>query len=193
MLKGAGDAVGVDLLSRVTQGSWSTRVGASGTTHAGAGAADLSVLGLASKLIRAILIELRRRNGAAWYRTPLQGPWPPHIHVINGSAVGLSTSARNQHEDWKRGGNGLGGKDDGPKTIIDSPTPPGSGAPPSGSESPLAVLDAAFTWAADAKNWINLLFVLLGILLILIALYRMQKDNVIELVGVAGKVMNRGK
>ena len=50
----------------------------------------------------------------------------------------------------------------------------------------VGAVSGALDWAADAKHWYNLLMIILGILLILIALYRIAgngiKDTVLELV-----------
>jgi phage-related protein len=97
---------------RVTQGSFSTSVAASGSTHAGGGAVDL---GWPGPLLGSTLVAALRQVGiAAWHRNPSQGPWNHHIHGIAIGDPTASASARRQVQDYFAGGNGLGGKDDGP-------------------------------------------------------------------------------
>jgi len=99
----------------VMQGSFSTRVAASGSTHAGGGAMDTDNAGkgwdVAVRILRAV-------GFAAWHRTPAQGPWGHHIHSI---AIGdplLSPSARAQAADFLRGGDGLAGYANGAWRIM---------------------------------------------------------------------------
>lgn len=101
----------------VTQGSYSTSVAASGSTHAGGGAFDLHWPG--STKGPALVAALRTVGSAAWGRNPSQGPWPYHIH---GLAIGdptVSPAAASQIRDYFNGGNGLGGRDDGPNVKKD--------------------------------------------------------------------------
>lgn len=90
----------------LVQGSFSTRVGASGSTHAGAGAMDVTVPRGVSW--EAAVAALRQVGFAAWHRTPAQGPWGHHIHAIARGAAGLSAAAARQVQDYLRGGDGLG-------------------------------------------------------------------------------------
>jgi hypothetical protein len=99
---------------RITQGSWSTSVAASGGTHAGGGAMDLGWTG-SDASVRA----LRRVGFAAWHRNPSQGPWNHHIHAVALGDPTASTQAKAQVASYLAGGNGLGGKDDGPRVAID--------------------------------------------------------------------------
>lgn len=93
---------------RISQGGFRPTTSYSGTSHRG-DAVDLTpVLG---SIIRAL-----RANGvAAWDRTG-KGPWRPHIHGVPlpgyGSPAG---SAVWQGQDYLRGGDGLGGRDNGPR------------------------------------------------------------------------------
>lgn len=93
----------------VTQGSYSTAVAASGSTHAGGGALDLGWIGRVADVL-----SLRMAGFAAWHRNPSQGPWNDHIHAIAIGDPTASPAAKNQVQDYFNGGNGLGGRDDGP-------------------------------------------------------------------------------
>ena len=89
----------------ITQGSYSTRVAASGSTHAGGGAMDTNGPHGWNAAVRA----LRQVGFAAWHRTRSQGPWNDHIHSIAIGDPTASPAAKRQVEDFKRGGDGLGG------------------------------------------------------------------------------------
>ena len=89
-----------------SQGSWSTSVSASGSTHAGAGVVDIRV-GLWSNTQRAKVVRALRDAGfAAWLRTPAQG-FPYHIHAVLIDCKGLSDSARRQTVLYDEGRDGL--------------------------------------------------------------------------------------
>jgi len=90
----------------ITQGSYSTRVAASGSTHAGGGAMDTDSAG---KGWYSAQVALRRAGFAAWVRTPSQGPWGQHIHSIATGDASASPAAKRQVQDYYRGGDGLGG------------------------------------------------------------------------------------
>lgn len=101
----------------VTQGSFSTSVSASGSTHAGGGAVDVGWPGGA---LGQLLVQAMRIVGfAAWHRDPSQGPWNDHIHGIAAGDPTASASAQAQVRDYYNGGNGLGGRDDGPNVAKD--------------------------------------------------------------------------
>lgn len=106
---------------RVVQGSWSGGgVAASAGTHAGAGAADLSVAGLTVAQSLALVEQLRKRWACAWLRNPAYG-WParlggPHIHLIVADSPGLSPAAQAQVVAYNRGLNGLASKARDPHT-----------------------------------------------------------------------------
>ena len=89
----------------ITQGSYSTRVAASGSTHAGGGAMDTNGPRGWSAAVKA----LRAAGFAAWHRTPSQGPWNHHIHSIALGDSSASAAAKAQMASFRRGGNGLGG------------------------------------------------------------------------------------
>ena len=91
-------------LFHITQGSYSTRVAASGSTHAGGGAMDTNGPGGWDKAVRA----LRAAGFAAWHRTPSQGPWGHHIHSIAIGDSSASPAAKRQVQAYLRGGDGLG-------------------------------------------------------------------------------------
>jgi hypothetical protein len=98
----------------VTQGSYSTGVGASFGTHDGGGAVDISIRHPesfeflytdAEQMIQA----LRQAGFAAWFRTPEQG-FAPHIHAIAVGDAELSEAAIAQltgEQGYFRGRNGL--------------------------------------------------------------------------------------
>lgn len=94
----------------VTQGSYNRGgVAASGGTHDGGGALDLSVRGLTRKQINRRVRALRTVGFAAWYRPALPGVWGPHIHAIAMGTRDLSPLARTQVLAYKRGRSGLRG------------------------------------------------------------------------------------
>ena len=78
-----------------SQGSWSTSVGASGSTHAGSSAVDIRVSQLTDRDRKRLVHALKDAGFAAWYRRPSTA-WGPHVHaVLVGNAVhGASASAR---------------------------------------------------------------------------------------------------
>jgi hypothetical protein len=89
----------------ITQGSYSTSVAASGSTHAGGGAMDTNDAGVG--YLRA-QNALRAVGFASWWRLPSQGPWAQHIHSIALGDPTASQAAKNQMAAYKRGGDGLG-------------------------------------------------------------------------------------
>ncbi|MGH3902188.1 MAG: peptidoglycan-binding domain-containing protein [Pseudonocardiaceae bacterium] len=114
MVKAAEKKAKVDF--SITQGSYNPgEVGASGGTHDGGGAIDISVRGLSDTT--AAVKALREVGFAAWHRTPSQGDWPHHLHAVAISDTDMSPQAQAQVGDYFKGLNGLAGhgKDDGPK------------------------------------------------------------------------------
>jgi Transglycosylase SLT domain len=93
----------------LTQGSFSSSVGASAGTHSGGGAVDIN--GPSDKKVGA----LRAAGFAAWNRGSKWGSpsFAPHIHAIAVGNKNLSAQARQQVQNFKAGKNGLagGGKD----------------------------------------------------------------------------------
>lgn len=99
--------VGPDVQIKPTQGSYSSGVAASGGTHSGGGAVDLSVAALSPTQIDIVVFLLRRVGFAAWHRSPSEGPWGAHIHAIDKTAADLSPQARSQVVAYGNGKNGL--------------------------------------------------------------------------------------
>lgn len=94
---------------RVLQGSYNTTVAASGGTHAGGNAVDLAVPSDPMKAfyIAVILTWARWCGFAAWHRTPDQGPWVEHIHMILTGGGDPSPAAAAQISEYRAGRNGL--------------------------------------------------------------------------------------
>lgn len=92
---------------RLTQGSYSTSVGASAGTHAGGGVVDLSVAGLTRSQINKLVRALRTVGFAAWYRSPIPGLWGAHIHAVAIGTRDLAPVAARQVAAYRRGRNGL--------------------------------------------------------------------------------------
>lgn len=93
---------------RLTQGSYSGGVAASGGTHNGGGVFDFSVRGLTRTQINRRVKALRRVGFAAWHRLPSEGPWPAHIHAVAVGCDDLASLARVQVEALRDGYSGLG-------------------------------------------------------------------------------------
>lgn len=116
MLEASYAAAGLAGRLEVSQGSYKNGSGASasGSTHDGAGAADLRVVNLPSSaranLCERLVTELRRRGGCAWYRDEAHGGMSPHIHVILRDEGPLSSGAAQQVRDYDAGRNGLSNK-----------------------------------------------------------------------------------
>lgn len=91
---------------RIIQGGYSMRIKASGTSHAGDGTVDTEWLP------RAGIIAMRKAGWAAWQRN-----WPGnrHVHAVQIGNSRASASARGQVQAYARGGDGLGGRDNGPR------------------------------------------------------------------------------
>jgi TMP repeat superfamily protein len=91
----------------VTQGGFRPSTSYSGTSHRG-DAVDLS-----GPITAAVVQALRSVGIAAWDRTGM-GRWIPHIHGVPLPGAGYAAgSAVWQAQDYLRGGNGLGGRDNG--------------------------------------------------------------------------------
>src|SRR5688500_2188138 len=106
MLAEAEAILGFDIV--LTQGSYNPGgVGASGGTHDGGGAVDISVIDLGTTERWETVKALRTVGFAAWLRTPDQGDWPYHIHAIAIGDTDLSIAARNQVAAYYVGKNGL--------------------------------------------------------------------------------------
>lgn len=97
----------------LTQGAYSTSVGASAGTHSGGGVYDFSVRGLSTAQVNRRVRALRRVGFAAWHRVPSEGPWVAHIHAVAVGCDDLAPGAARQVDALRRGRNGLanGGPD----------------------------------------------------------------------------------
>lgn len=98
-----------------SQGSWSTSVSASGSTHAGSGVVDIRVGSWSNTQRSKVVRALRDAGFAAWLRTPAQG-FPYHIHAVCIDSPGLSASAARQVAAYDQGKDGLdrGARDSNP-------------------------------------------------------------------------------
>lgn len=102
-----------------TQGGYNAGgVAASAGTHDRGAAMDLSVHGLTSQQISAVVLCARSVGWAAWYRPAIKGLWPAHVHMIRladqrdsqGRIVAdptASSGAKSQVVDYRNGLNGL--------------------------------------------------------------------------------------
>ena len=111
-LPGLEARLGMSLAGQVTQGAYSTGVGASAGTHDGGGVWDLRpALGTTQRL-RAF----RESGWVAWLRTAAQG-FQPHVHAVVAGCPHLSSAARTQISRYRSGLDGLAGMglDDGPQ------------------------------------------------------------------------------
>lgn len=98
---------GVTLLP--AQGSWSSSVAASGSTHSGSGAVDIRTVMLTDEQRKAVVVALKKAGQAAWFR-PVN--WDgrgggQHIHAIDRRTTGESSSAKWQVGQYDAGKNGL--------------------------------------------------------------------------------------
>lgn len=115
---------------RVTQGSYSTGVGASAGTHSGGGAVDIALSGLTDDDARTIETTMREVGFAAWYRPAIPGVWPRHVHGIAIGCGDLAPQAAAQVTDYRNGRDGLAnhGPDTGSRAHVgetwDTYTPP---------------------------------------------------------------------
>ncbi len=97
----------------ITQGSYNPGgVAASGGTHDGGGAIDVSVNGLSSDKIDKTVEALRRSGFAAWHRTTAEGNWGAHIHALAIGDKEMADGAANQVKAFFAGGDGLGNDKD---------------------------------------------------------------------------------
>lgn len=201
--------VGYNVSSFITQGSWSRAVAVSGSTHTGSGVADV-IRTMSQAEWEKLQRELAAENVAAWIRYPRganngvgEGSWPKHIHLVNGNVDGVAESAMGQYTHWRNGtGDGLGGKAYGvgpggkvgatmPGPIVMPPIGAGVGGDIAAALVPdwiapyleaFKAINAALEWASVAQNWINVLLIILGVILVLLAASRMSSVNVLSLV-----------
>jgi hypothetical protein len=90
----------------LTQGSYSTSVPASGSTHSGGGVVDIRTRNLSTDCRIALVRALKDAGAAAWYRDEAEG-FSPHIHACFHADKEMSTSAKGQCVSWDNGRNGL--------------------------------------------------------------------------------------
>jgi len=95
-----------------SQGSWSTSVGASGSTHAGSGAVDLRTAFYSDRQRKRVVHALKDAGFAVWYRRP-SAIWGPHLHAVLVGSQQASSAARWQMHEYDRRRSGLssGGAD----------------------------------------------------------------------------------
>ena len=127
MLKAAGARLGSGCVLDVTKGSYTGPDSSSAGTHAGGGAADLSVRVRCGHTIGQVVSALRAVGFAAWYRN-----WPgnQHIHAVAISDLDMATETvfprvldtREQVVAYAQGKNGLTAAAVGPMTIDSLPT-----------------------------------------------------------------------
>lgn len=95
----------------ISQGGFRPRTSYSGTSHQ---ADAVDILG---PITTAVITALRANGVAAWDRTG-KGNWAPHIHGVPLPGYGTAGgSAIWQAQDYLRGGDGLGGRDNGPRVA----------------------------------------------------------------------------
>jgi peptidoglycan hydrolase-like protein with peptidoglycan-binding domain len=91
----------------LVQGSYNTSVEASGGTHAGGGAADISVSHLTTTQRWQTVKALRTVGFAAWYRPAISGLWSAHIHAMAIGDTDMALVGAKQVADYIVGKNGL--------------------------------------------------------------------------------------
>jgi hypothetical protein len=166
----------------ISQGGFRPRTSYSGTSHQG------DAVDIMSPITTAVITALRASGVAAWDRTG-KGNWAPHIHGVPLPGFGRAAgSAVWQAQDYLRGGDGLGGRDNGPRVT------PGSGgvfdipniidkvvtALRDGLNSPWGTLlrDGMFKVVETAKDWAIRQLDVLGITgLFAQKTYRMDNNN----------------
>ncbi len=122
MLRAAGARLRRGCVLDVTKGSYTGPDGSSAGTHAGGGAADLSVRVRCGRTIGQVVAALRAVGFAAWHRD-----WTgnQHIHAVAISDLDMATEtvfrgvfdAREQVVAYAQGKDGLNGARVGPMTI----------------------------------------------------------------------------
>lgn len=102
------------------QGSYSTGVSASGGTHSGGGAVDITLTNLSDAAARQIETVMRRVGFAAWYRPAIPGTWNRHVHGIAMGCADASSAAKVQMQNYKDGDDGLvgPGRDTGDRRYV---------------------------------------------------------------------------
>jgi hypothetical protein len=102
---------------RLTQGSFSTHVGASAGTHAGPGSFDMYTRAYTTEQKEIIGMALRTVGFASWRRRAIPGKWGEHWHGIAMDTEGLPPVAARQVKSYLNGRDGLrgNGKDPDPR------------------------------------------------------------------------------
>lgn len=133
----------------ITQGGWRPRTSYSGTSHAGDA---LDITGD----YRRFIVPLRRVGIPTWDRAG-KGNWVAHAHGVPLPSAGTAAgSAVWQAQDYLRGGDGLGGRDNGPRVGADSGTSAASYQGIQNGGDP-AWWESAAKWIGDTweavKSW----------------------------------------
>lgn len=98
----------------ISQGGFRPRTSYSGTSHA------KDAVDILGPINNVVISALRASGVAAWDRTG-KGDWAPHIHGVPLPGYGTAGgSAVWQAQDYLRGGDGLGGRDNGPRVGVGS-------------------------------------------------------------------------
>lgn len=87
-----------------TQGSYRPRTSYSGSTHTGCAAVDLTAFNWKN---RVTVLDLL--GNIACHRTPSQGRWPYHLHIMTNGMGCAAASLKGQIAEVMRGGDGLVG------------------------------------------------------------------------------------
>ena len=99
---------------RLTQGSFSTHVGASAGTHAGPGSFDKYTAAYTPEQKEIIGMALREVGFASWRRRAIPGKWREHWHGIAMDTEGLPPIAARQVTSYLDGRDGLAGNREDP-------------------------------------------------------------------------------
>ncbi|MBS1151790.1 MAG: peptidoglycan-binding protein [Myxococcaceae bacterium] len=100
-------AMGTPMQLQFSQGSFSSSVAASGSTHDGGGALDIRTRGQSSATVDKMVKALRSVGFAAWSRGRGHDNFAPHIHAIAIGDRRMSSGARWQVGEYFRGHSGL--------------------------------------------------------------------------------------
>lgn len=94
----------------ISQGSYNGgRVAASGSTHDGGGAVDISDSNLTKEERIKVVRALKNAGFAVWFRPDVEGLWGSHIHAILKNDPELSSGAKSQVVSFMAGRDGLRG------------------------------------------------------------------------------------
>ncbi len=196
---------GKDLTKHVSQGSYSSRVKVSGSTHKGSGAFDLTRLS-ERELDKCVAIwrMITAGRGTAWKRLPNKS-WGLHGHFILLTAES-DPSIELQFKAYLRGGDGLGGtsdSDNGPRDWVNAvAADPGTidysivgakpGLPSTGVDDLQSIgksaltLQSLYTNLTDPEMLKRILLFLVGLILLITALIRITAASLPVDIDVAG-------